>query len=751
MFEIESFPYLGPNRRTDATVVEITLKFSPQSDNQRPRQSADIRDLLVTGGVLDSDEKFPEHPLPDETMAWYASLLAQTALLFQRKSGHRVTYFSILPNPDKDRCVALVEHEHPDVGMTAVKLATELVQGKRKHLSGPFSLFRSFAHDRRLPRDSEAIIKAARSRGIPCYHLERFPWKRDSTKYGCLRRNGLILLGHGEHHHNLDGTFCIEKSSQHRRLLKNSSERRLMLEGHGLPLIQQENGPGPGAHDYFMAIVNGEITGVKRFTDNVLLSVKDVHASVSDVALKISQMLESAPVVITFRSPDISRPLVRDLTGVIDFELAPDLEHFYQPGSTVLDVTAQAILDWLFPEGSFDSTPTIAITGTNGKTTSTRMISHILQQAGQKPGFACTDGIFINGKQAAKGDHCSITGHFEVLMNKEVDFAVLETHHRGIREHGFAFRYCDIAVCLNVTEDHLGAGNIDTVEQMAKIKQALPERARNGVVLNADDPHCMSMLDFVTAKNTCLVSMQYEQTQLLAKNHRHHAVSCVLEQVDGKEWIVIYQGEQRLPVIATDRIPATFDGTARFNVSNAMHSIGACWMAGVETRVIAEAMSSFKSTYATTPGRLNIFDELPFRIIMDFAHNPDGIKKICEFVDSQSVSGRKVVAFASSDNRLDESTRAMGRAMAGHFDFYFCKEYAPTANRNPRKVAHILKQGLLAAGVSENDTAIRNYGEEVIQEIFDSCQPGDLLVMLMGHVEKNKLPDQIRKYASQLS
>ena len=154
--------------------------------------------------------------MPAERMTWYASLLAQTALLFQRKSGHRVNYFSVESFPDENRCRALLEHEHCDVGMTAVKLACELLTGERKQLAEPFKMFNKFAMDRLLPLETGAIIKAARRRDIPVIQLDRFPFKRADfdglTGARCIRPNGLLMLGHGEHQRVLDGTFCISNS-----------------------------------------------------------------------------------------------------------------------------------------------------------------------------------------------------------------------------------------------------------------------------------------------------------------------------------------------------------------------------------------------------------------------------------------------------------------------------------------------------------------------------------------------------------
>ncbi|MGA9573745.1 MAG: Mur ligase family protein, partial [Lysobacterales bacterium] len=341
-------------------------------------------------------------------------------------------------------------------------------------------------------------------------------------------------------------------------------------------------------------------------------------------------------------------------------------------------------------------------------------------------------------------------GHLKVLTSKAVNVAVLETHHRGILYGGFGFDRCDIAICLNVTEDHLGYGHIDTVEQMAEVKRALAERASQAVVLNADDAHCLDMLDYMSARQKCLVSMVSSRDQLLARHGDILSCSCVLEAHKDGDLIVIHDEQTRLPVMAVDAIPASCGGTARFMVSNAMHAALASYLSGVNIEVIRQALGGFKADYATTPGRLNVFDELPFRVVLDFAHNPDGMRNICEFVDRQEIPGRKVVAFAGSVDRADETLRHMGHSIAGHFDFYFCKEHLRADGTQPRLVARILQQGLMDKGVAECQTAITTHGRDAIFEIFDFCQPGDLLTMLLGHVEKHHLPGYISEYADTL-
>lgn len=759
---IEWFAYTGPNRRTDETVVEITLRFRPADRHCFPQRASEIKEILIRCGVLGPEECFPEKKLSDERMAWYSSLLLETAMLFQRKAGHPVSFASVTCDSEQSCCKALLGYEHNDVGLTAVKLAVDLMTGKRKQLEEPFRMFKEFAFQRRLPVETRAIMKAARRLDIPCTRLEQIPYQRSDfdelTGGRCIRENGLLMLGHGAGQHVLDGTFCLDSPGDLRNLLDDGDQRRALLKKLDIPVMVPGERQESGKHNFSLFAVDGKVTAVASPRGFRNLRLEDVQAGHIEYALVVNRAIGFGPVAVIISTADISKPPSLPNEGLVDFQLAPRfdllLDGQADQQSSGLDSTADAIIGWLFPDKSVACMPVIAITGTNGKTTTTRMINHILMSAGHKPGMVCTDAIFLNGQEVEKGDKSTPTGHLKVLTSKAVDIAVLETHHAGIIGRGFAFQWCDIAVCLNVSEDHLGVADVDTVEQMAEVKRALPERARNAVVLNADDPYCLDMLQSVTARKICLVSMESTAEELAACDATSSACFCVLECLDGEECLVIYNDGHRLPVVASNRIPATFDGAARFNVSNAMHAVVACYMTGIEIKLISAAMQRFVSSFETTPGRMNVFDDLPFKIIMDFAHNPDGVRKISEFVDLQAVTGRKLVAFAGTADRTDETLKKMSHELAGHFDFYFCKDHVPLDKRNPRKkrlVAHIMQEGLLEAGVPESQTALFKNGKEVIFEIFDACEPGDLLILLLGYVEKQLLPDYVREYAQRTS
>jgi len=628
---IEYFPYMGPNRRSDKTVVEITLKFGSDQGDGFPVSVPEARQLLIDGGICTKDETFPRQPLPEESKAGFSSLLAQTALLLQRKTGHRVSFYSILPVTSPDLCIALVEHEHCDVGMTAVKLAWELLSGKRRFLKEPFEMFSRFAQDRLLPLETEAIIKAAQRRDIPCTHLERQPFSREDfdelTGGKCIQRNGLLMLGHGVHQHVLDGTYCLDKPEDFKDLLNQH----------------------------------------------------------------------------------------RMLSGDFDPDSPEDI-----------------LIDRLFPDKDRVRMPIIAVTGTNGKTTTSRMVAHILLVSGRKPGLVCTDGIYLNGQLLEEKDQSTRIGHLKVLASKLVDVAVLETHHLGILGDGFSSYWCDIAICLNVTEDHLGTRNIDTLEQMAEVKKALIERARQAAILNADDPYCMAMLDSVSAGKTCLVSMGSDIEKLRARVDNENACFCVLESIGGEQWMVIYDQENRLPLMTANSIPATFDGTAGFNISNAMHAVVAGYMAGIGLRHIKKGMESFNMSFENTPGRLNFYEGHPFRVLMDFAHNTDGMRQLSEFVERLKVSGRKLLMFQAKGDLEDKYVKDFAAAAAGHFDHFVCRTHPLHPGPDKHKTPGILKAALLEASVGENQITVTTDPVFAVNTMLKMGAEGDLLVFAPG-------------------
>jgi UDP-N-acetylmuramyl tripeptide synthase len=731
---VQYFAYLGPNRRSDKRLVEVAVDAVPGEQYAPLQNKTMMKELLVAGGVLKADEKYPVQELPDEPLANYASLLVQTALLFQQRTNHRVSFYSVFKKSSKGRCIALMEHEHCDVGLTAVKLAHELLEKKLKSVTEPFRQFYQFAQQRLLPLETEAIINAAHERDIPCIQLDRYPFQRNKKQVG-VRRNGLLMLGHGANHHVLDGTFCLDKSTDRsKEMLMNPARRRALLEELGLPLLAEPI-DGDAKETIQIFVVNDQVTAVVAANGDRTLAVEDLHSSIHDHAIEIQRNADGFPIKVILLTADITNALEQSSGCVVDFELAPHLDPLASPQSPsetqALKTTVNKLLDWLFPDKESIRIPIIALTGTNGKTTTSRMINHVMISAGRHPGMVTTDGIYLNGTKSAESDSSSLIGHTKVLTNNAVDAAVLESHHRGIFMRGFAFDWCDIAVCLNVTADHLDDENITSVEEMAVVKRALLERARYAAVLNADNKHCLDMISHLGAERLCLVSMQSDVDGLKTHVSEDRACFCVLESIDDDEWIMMYD-RARKPVMPVTSIPATFEGQARFNVSNAMHAIAACYLAGIDAEFIRSGMQGFDMSFENTPGRLNFYDAHPFRVLVDFAHNLDGMLQLCEFVDRLEVSGRRLLMFQVKDGKGEQYARTIAAAAVGHFDHYVCRTHPLDPGEDHQKIPLILKDALMNSGVKEDQIMVMTDPALATDTMLKMGKKGDLLVFTPG-------------------
>lgn len=753
MPKILFFPYFGPNRRSDLRVVEVMLDFDPNETEINPQEIDDVRQSLLAAGIESNETNFPGVATNEDRHSRFAQLLAQTALLLQRKNGHRVSYFSVIHEKGKNRYIVLVEHEQSEVGMAAVKLAVDVVTGKTDSLAHDYRLFTQYAFDRLLTADADVIIKLANQRRIPVLQAEREPLKGRFNTGVRVRPNGLLILGQAKNCHVLDGTFCVDKAGDElKALLRNPGQRLALLKSLGIPSVETEKHTGSSGKLFHLLRVRETVFALEQAANGDLLTVDQLHESVIDMCQALHSRVACAAISVSLNASSLSMPLLQSGAKVLDFNPAPEFSYFLagcEGGNSLMEAAAGELLDWLFPDPEAIRIPVIAITGTNGKTTTSRMISHIQQISGRKPGMVCTDGIFLNGRQVSDTDAATILGHARVLTSPQVDAAVLETHHRGIAVRGFAFYDCDIAICLNVTEEHLKEGEIETLEEMTLIKRALLERASRTAVLFADDARCLTMISHLNAAKICLVSLQSGPPQFAGLVSPERACFCVLETIENESWIILYDALRRIPVMPVNQIPATFDGAARFNLSNAMHALAACYFTGTPIDAIRSALSGFYASEKLTPGRMNEFEGLPFRVLIDFAHNPDGMKNVCDFADRTQVAGRKLIGFAGSNNRTDEANAKMAKAAVGHFDFYFCKDYQHYSDKPRKFLGPFIQQVLIAEGVPEEQTTVTTFGKEAIYGILDACKPGDMLILLLGHVEKGTVPDYVREYASQ--
>ncbi len=392
---------------------------------------------------------------------------------------------------------------------------------------------------------------------------------------------------------------------------------------------------------------------------------------------------------IDVMTTDISKPLKETRGAVIEVNAAPGLRMHTHPTEGKPRNVGKAIAEMLFPDGEPHSIPIVAITGTNGKTTTSRLIAHIAKVAGNKVGFTNTDGIYIQGHQMEKGD-CSGPGSAQfVLRNPLVDFAVLECARGGILRSGLGFRYCDVGVVTNVAADHLGQGGIDTLDDLAKVKSVVPRSVKEDgyAVLNANDDLVYAMHEKVKA-NIALFGLHDEKGRI-----KNHVAKGGLAATVDDENIVIIEGEKVTIVDKIKNIPLTLKGRATFNIENVMAAVLAAYKSNIPLAEIQKAILSFNPSPEQTPGRLNIFNFEDFEVMVDYAHNPAGLKALSEFL-KRVESTSKVGVIAAVGDRRDEDIMEIGRQSATMFDEIIIRLDDDLRGRTPEEIYNLVKQGI---------------------------------------------------------
>jgi cyanophycin synthetase len=453
-----------------------------------------------------------------------------------------------------------------------------------------------------------------------------------------------------------------------------------------------------------------------------------VHPDNKDMAERAIKAVGLDVGGVDFLIDDITRSY-KDIGGaIVEVNAAPGFRMHVAPSEgTPRDVSGK-VMDMLFPVGSRARIPIAAITGTNGKTTTSRMLSHIMKASGHTVGMTSTDGVYVDGKLSVKGDMTGPMSAQIVLRDPSVDFAVMETARGGLLRSGLGYTQSDVSACLNVTADHLGLGGIDTVEELAAVKRVVVEAATDTVVLNADDIHCLRMADFSHAENIFYVTTNSEHS--LVKEHiRAGGRAAVLEKGINGDMITLYDNGTHIPVLWSHLIPATLEGKAMHNVQNAIFAVAMAYSFDVDLDNIRLGMRTFDSSFFEAPGRTNVFDEHPFKVILDYAHNPAAFRAIADLATRIDVSGRRIAVVSVPGDRRDEDVYEASKILAGHFDHYICKADDNRRRRDFDEIPKMLKAGFIEEGVPEEAISIICDEVEAVEFGLNMAQEGDLLVV----------------------
>jgi cyanophycin synthetase len=506
--------------------------------------------------------------------------------------------------------------------------------------------------------------------------------------------------------------------------LDHQAERLMAKAGYDAATILPE-----GEAFYLRSTANLSTGGTAIDLTNV------VHPDNREMAVRAVQSVGLDVGGVDFLTSDISKSYKEVGGAIVEVNAAPGFRMHVAPSEGEPRDVSGKVMDMLFPSGSPCRIPIAAITGTNGKTTTSRMLAHILKTAGHTVGMTSTDGVYIDGRLSVKGDMTGPTSAHIVLRDPTVDCAVLETARGGLLRSGLGYRRCDVAACLNVASDHLGLRGIDTLEQLAEVKRIPIEVARNTAVLNADDELCLRMADYTQAENLCYVTMNPAHS--LVKEHiRAGGRAMVLEQGIYGDMITLYDNGTHFQLVWTHLIPATMEGKATHNVQNAMFAAALAFGMNKSLEDIRHGLRTFNTTIFQAPGRMNVFDEHPFRVILDYGHNAAAIQSIGQLVDRLEVRGRRICVLAAPGDRRDEDIQAIAQAAGGHFDHYICKADDNRRGRGDDEVPQMLRAQLIQDGARQENIEVISSEPIAVGAALDRAGEGDLVVIFGDNIER---------------
>ncbi|MEP0546063.1 MAG: cyanophycin synthetase [Rhodothermales bacterium] len=460
------------------------------------------------------------------------------------------------------------------------------------------------------------------------------------------------------------------------------------------------------------------------------------HPDNRDMAVRAVQAVGLDVGGVDFLSDDVTRSW-REVGGaIVEVNAAPGFRMHVAPSEGTPRDVAGPVMDMLFPPGTPSRVPIAAITGTNGKTTTTRMLAHILKSGGAAVGMTTSDGVYIDGTLTVKGDMTGPTSARMVLRDPTIDTAVLETARGGLLRSGLGFSRCNVGAVLNVAADHLGIKGIDTLDQLAEVKRIVVEVATDCAVLNADDPRCLDMANHTEAEHLCYVTL--DPNHALVREHiRSGGHAAVLEKGINGDMITLFEKGAHLPLLWTHLIPATLEGKAIHNVQNALFAAAMAHAMGQSLDQIRHGLRTFSTSYYEAPGRLNVFDEHPFKVILDYAHNPAAVRAMCHTADRMETAGRRVCVLAAPGDRRDEDITEIARIAAPHFDHFVCKRDDSPRGRGPDEVPTLLRDTLLAHGIAADHAEIVIDEQAAIDHALGLAQPGDLVLVFGDNIARS--------------
>jgi cyanophycin synthetase len=443
---------------------------------------------------------------------------------------------------------------------------------------------------------------------------------------------------------------------------------------------------------------------------------------------------------IDIMAKTLSEPVAESGGGVIEVNAAPGFRMHIDPAQGLPRNVAEPVIDMLYPLGSSARIPIIAVTGTNGKTTTTRLMAHMVRTMGYKVGYTTTDGVYIQNQMMMRGDCTGPVSAEFVLKDPTVDFAVLECARGGILRSGLGFHNCDIAIVTNVAEDHLGLGDIDTIEQLARVKAVVPESvlASGYSILNADNKWAAQMAKGLACK-VAYFSMD-ENNPIIKEHINAGGLAAIYEN----GYVTISKGTWKIRVEKAINIPLTFGGKASFNIQNILPTLIAGFIRNFKIEDMRIALQTFIPSPAQTPGRMNIFNFKNFQVMVDYAHNAAGFSAIADMLSK--INAKHVGIIAGVGDRRDEDTIGLGSVAAKMFDEVIIRQDKNLRGKTEQEIIDLMMRGITEVDANKKVTVIKKE-TEAIEFAIKNAERGSFIT-ICSDVVPDAL-DQIMKMKEQ--
>ena len=458
----------------------------------------------------------------------------------------------------------------------------------------------------------------------------------------------------------------------------------------------------------------GEIVYLKSTanlsTGGTSIDVTDmIHPENIQMAERISRIIGLDVCGIDIMAENLTQPLKESGGAILEVNAAPGFRMHLAPSEGLPRNVAAPVVDMLYPPGKEFRIPIIALTGTNGKTTTTRLLAHIVKNNGKRVGFTTSDGIYIHNTLLERGDTTGPLSAEFILKDPTVEFAVLETARGGILRSGLGFGTCDIGVLTNIKEDHLGISDIHNLKDLTRVKRVVLDSVKKDgwCILNADDDYSMRIMNDLHSK-VALFSLD-ENNPHIKKFAKEGKVTCVYEE----GFVTIKKGEWKIRIERVKNIPITMDGKARFMIANVLAASLAAYVYGFEIPNIALALTTFIPSAQLTPGRLNVFNFKNFKVMIDFAHNPAGYEAIEDYLKNVE-SNKKIGIISGVGDRRDSDIRECGKIAARMFDHIIIRNEKHLRGRTEDEINGLIIDGIHSSG--------NNVSYEIIPKEIDALK-----------------------------